>query len=147
MSPIPQQAKISHFFLSTKKCLTCFLTLDFPCSVLTFCFAQIYNSIINCAYSNSITITCANSTHFYALILLKRREIEKQYLHCLVSMPFWHLATQITIRHALTHFTRCSLVTVSFQISWDLLSSNIIGCHATWLFINPTSLFIISGNM
>ena len=36
----------------------------------------------------SITIKCANLTCFHALTLLNRREIDKQYLHCLVSMPF-----------------------------------------------------------
>ena len=147
MSSVPQQVKFSHFFLSSKECLTCFLTLDSSYPVLVFRFAKIYNSIIICAYSNSITIPCANSTHFYALILLNRREIDKQYLHCLVFMLFWCLAIWISIRHALTHFTRCSLVTASFQITQDPLSSYIIDHHATCLFINPTSLIIISGNM
>ena len=84
---VPQQVKFSHFF-SSKKCLTHFLTLDSSYPMLIFCFAKIYNSIINCAYSNSITIPCANSTLFYALILPNRREIDKQYLHFLASMPF-----------------------------------------------------------
>ena len=59
---------------------------------------------------------------FHALILLNRREIDKQYLHCLVSMLFRHLANLISIRHTLTHFTRCSLVTISFQVSCNPLS-------------------------
>ena len=85
-----------------------------------FHFAKIYNSIDNGAYSTSTAIPCANSTCFYALIPLYRREIDKQYLHCLVSMLFWHLANWISIRHALTHFTRGWFVTTSFQVSRDL---------------------------
>ena len=61
---VPQQVNFSHFF-SPKKCATCFLTLASSGLVLMFFqFAKIYNSIINCAYSNSIAIPCADSTHF-----------------------------------------------------------------------------------
>ena len=141
-----RQNSIIFLFFSYEMCHT-FLTLAFSCPLLIFCFAKIYNSVVNGAYSISISIPYANSTHFYVLISLNRREIDKHYLHCLVSMPFWHLANQISIRHALTHFTRHLLVTASFQVSQDPFSSSTIGCHATWLFINLTSLIIISGNM
>ena len=136
--------KLQSFFSFYKMCHA-FLTFVFSSLLLTFPFAKIYNSIVNCAYS--ITIPCTNSTCFYALILLNRREIDKQYLHCQVSMPFGCLAHRLSIRHALTHFTRHSLVTTSFQVSQHPFVSHIIGCHATWLFINPTSLIIISGNI
>ena len=39
--------------------------------------------------SKTPSLSCVQIlTCFYALILLNRREIEKQYLHCLVSIPF-----------------------------------------------------------
>ena len=126
-----------------------FLILASSWLVLAFLFTKINNIITNGAYSNSIAITCAHSTHFlYALILLNRGEIDKQCcalssLHAILTLG----KLNILIRHTLPHFTRCSLVTTSFQISWDPISSCAIGCHATWLFISPTSLIIISGNM
>ena len=64
---IPHLAKISHFFSSSEKFLTHFLTLNFPSflCVIAFHFAKIYNGIINCTCIwNSISITCANFDMF-----------------------------------------------------------------------------------
>ena len=79
---------------------------------------------------------CKSDT-FHTLILLYRREIDKQYLHCLVSMLFWHLANWISIRHALTYFLRHPLITISFQVFHNPLSGNAIGHHTMWIFIIP----------
>ena len=67
-----------HTFLS--------FVLVFSSFWFAFHFAEIHNTIVNGAYPNSIAIPCANLTHFHALILLNRREIDKQYLHCLYAV-------------------------------------------------------------
>ena len=141
-----QEDNFNHF---PPTCTTCFspffspvcIFLPYP-SCFAFHFTTTHDSIVSDLHSHSM----CKFNILHALILLNRREIDKWYLHCLVSMPFCHLASLISIRHALTHFTRCSLVTISFQISCNPLSGTAIGHHTMWILIIPTSLLIISGN-
>ena len=52
------------FFLFFMKMHQMSLTFA-PCSDrAAFCFAKIHNIIVNCVYSNHVTIPCENSTHF-----------------------------------------------------------------------------------
>ena len=50
----------------------------------TFHFTTTHNSIVSGLYNHSM----CKFNRFHTLILLNRREIDKQYLHCLVFMPF-----------------------------------------------------------
>ena len=72
-----------------------------------------------------------NITHFNVLFLLNREEIDKQYLHCIVSMSSWLPATQISVKHTLTQLSRCWLVTMSpkFYLIALPASSLIAGAH------------------
>ena len=55
--------------------------------------------------------------------------------------------TQILVQKSLTYISRCWLVTTSPKLLHDCLSSSLVGCLGTWLFINYDQLIKIPGHL
>ena len=113
----------------------------FP-SCFTFPFATTHNSIVSGLYNHSMcnfdVFSCSNYP-----------KLKRNWQTVLTLLGFHAILTLgklISLRHALTHFTRCSLVTISFQVSHNPLSGHAIGHHTMRIFIIPRSLIINSGN-
>ena len=105
-------------------------------SLGSFCFlclAEVLQYYIIKAYTLDFNYTHVSwpSTYFNTLFLMNRGEIEEQYLHPWVSMSLWLPATQILVKHNLTHLSRCWLITPSpkFYVTTFPASSLVAGVH------------------
>ena len=146
---LQQKNNFNHFFNICHVFLTFFLPwifllyflFIFP-SCFTFPLATTHKSIVSGLYNHSMC-------NFNMFLCSDYPKLKRNWQTILTLSGFhaiWLLANQISLRHALTHFARCSLVTISFQVFYNPLSGNVIGLHATWIFIIPRFLIIDSRN-
>ena len=130
-----------------------FLTFFLPLSLLVFSFifpscfafpsATTHHSTVNGLYNPSM---CKFWCVFPPPIILNWRRNWQTVLTSLTFHVILTLENQTSLRHALTHFAKCSLAVLIFQVSHSPLSGNVIGLHVMWIFIIPKSLIINSGN-
>ena len=109
----------------------------FPSPPATACYSTVSDLYNNFVYQFR-DVWC------YIILIEEELTSSTHLIQC--PCHFDSLTHPISLRHALTHFAKCWLVTLLFQVFHGPFSDNDIGLHTTWIFITPRFMVLDLGS-